>query len=155
MGHMMRISRLATVFLATGVLVASFPTRLNAMFAALSDRELIDTSALIVQAEFLGQTDVQFGPSGGSMSVGVLMVQEALKGGLQGKIVLLALPSSAKPVSSSDLLYRPGQTGLWFLRLPSDVPKGLYLADHPQRFISSASGHAKIDSFKLLLREQK
>ncbi len=152
---MMKISRLATVILAIGVLSTFFPNRLNAMFAPLSDRELIDASTLVVQAEFLGQTEVQFGAAGASMSVGVLMVQEALKGGLQGRIVLLALPSSAKPMSSSDILYRTGQTGLWFLHLPPNATKGIYLADHPQRFISSVSGRAKIDSFKLLLRDQK
>ena len=136
-------------------LAANFPSRLNAMFAPYSDRELIEKSDLIVQAEFLGQTEVQLGGQAGSVCLGVLAVREAFKGNLQEKVVLIAVPSPTKPVSGSDISFRPGQAGLWLLAARPGGPAGIYVADHPQRFVPAGSGQAKIDALRALLRDPK
>jgi hypothetical protein len=141
--------------LAAGVLAAGFPGSLHAMFAPLSDRELIEGSSLIVQAEFVGQAQVDLGPSAGSQWLGVLVVRETLKGVVADKIVLIAVPSPAGPRSSSDILYQPGQTGLWFLHARPGGTSGILVADHPQRFVPAGSGQARIEEFRRSLRKGK
>jgi hypothetical protein len=147
--------RVVTLFLAAGVVFSAFPLRSNAMFAPLTDRELLEGSSLIVEAEYLGKTEVRLDGQAGSVWLGVLKVRAALKGNVPDGIVLLAVPSGNQPVSSSDIQFRAGQTGLWLLKAKVDGPKGFYLADHPQRFIPSGTGQAKIDSLKRALRERK
>lgn len=138
-----------------GLIAGSFPSRLNAMFALFTDRELIEKSDLIAHAEFLGQTEVHLGGTAGSLWLGVLAVRDVLKGSPREKVVLIIVPSPAKPISSSDISYRPGQHGLWFLAARPGGPAGIYVADHPQRFMPAGSEQAKIEAFIKLLRETK
>ena len=125
------------------------------MFAPIPDRDLVEKANLIVQAEYLGQTEVNLGPQGDSLWLGVLRVTEVLKGAAKETVVLLAVRSPALPISSSDIVCRPGQTGLWLLAARPGGPKGVYVADHPQRFVPAPGGQARIDSLKKLLREKK
>jgi len=67
--------------------------------------------------------------------VGTIRVESVLKGPAALGVALLALPSPAGPRSSTDLGYREGQRGLWFLRVRHPEGSGLYLADHPQLFV--------------------
>ena len=145
----------AALVVFVGALPATFPSRLHAMFAPYTDRELIEKSALIVQAEYLGQTEVQLGGQTASVCLGVLAVREVCKGNPQEKVVLIAVPTPGKPVSGSDIFYRPGQDGLWFLAARPGGPAGIHVADHPQRFIPTGTGQARIAAFKKLLREVK
>jgi len=137
------------------ILAVGFAGSLHAMFAPLSDRELIEGSSLIVQAEFVGQAPVDFGPGAGSQWLGVLVVRETLTGVVADRIVFIAVPSPAGPRSSSDILYRPGQTGLWFLHARPGGANGMLVADHPQRFVPAGSGQARIEEFRRSLQKAK
>lgn len=120
-----------------------------AMWAPLSDEELVRSSDLIVVGEWQGQS--AFSATGsGDIEIGVVLVSETLKGKGPG-FALVALPSSSAPRSSSDLVYRRGDRGLWLLKLQPGS-KGLYLADHPQRFVPSAGGEQRIRQLRQLIK---
>lgn len=106
-----------------------------AMWAKYTDAQLVQSSELIVIGEMIGQTQVTLTKEI-KLNIGVLQVKEVLKGDKQKtSVVFLQLPTSGKMRSSTDISYKKGQKGLWFLRSRPET-KGIYLADHPQRFIS-------------------
>lgn len=51
----------------------------------------------------------------------------------------------------SDLSWAPGDRGLWLLRVRPGAETGLYLADHPQRFVPAATGAARIETLRKAL----
>jgi hypothetical protein len=106
-------------------------------FARFSDADLVDRSEVIVVAELIGHTQLTLAPSRAVTTYGVLQVREALKGAVPASNALLLLeqPTPGGPISSSDIRYRVGQSGLWFLRVRTPGDVGPYLADHPQRFV--------------------
>lgn len=134
------------------VLVSSLGVA-DAMWVKLSDAELIDGSDIIVSAELIGQTQFRVAPDQPKLTVGVLRVDEVLKGDAGISVALLVLPSPNAPRSSTDLVYRKGQKGLWFLHVRDQKDSGLHRADHPQRFVPLEQS-AQIDAFKRLLRKQ-
>lgn len=117
---------------ACGALLLAAATVAHAMWAALDDTALLQGSDLIVLGEWQGQTAVA-APDLASGDIGVIGVSEVLKGKAQD-VVLVALPAAAGPRSSSDPAFRRGERGLWLLRLRPGS-QGVYLADHPQRFV--------------------
>ena len=124
-----------------------------AMWTKFSDMELCSQSEMIVQAKMIGYTYINFSEQKSSLKVGVLLVEENLKNeNIVQSIVLISLPSSEKPIASTDIIYHTGQSGLWFLR--SDRLDGieLYFADHPQRFIPIEKVPARIDIFRQILQ---
>jgi hypothetical protein len=152
----MKLPRRLAVFVATlGIALIVVSENLMAMFASLTDAELLQNSSLIVEAEYLGQSEVRLGAQGSGASLGVLRVRDVLKGEVPGGVVLLAVPSPQRPVSGSDIVFKPGQSGWWFLRDASDGSKGVYLADHPQRFLAAGGDPARIASLKKALRAGK
>ena len=128
---------------------------LQAMFAPYTDRELIEKSDVIVLGEFIGQTEVRVGGAAEPLSLGVIAVREMLKGNPQEKIVLIAVPSPSKPISGSDIVFRPKQEGLWLVTSRPGGPSGIYVADHPQRFVPSGRDQSKIDALRKALRSGK
>ncbi len=121
------------------------------MFARYSETELIEKSDLIVVGTLIGTSVLKGSPAGREMYLGVIKVDEMLKGGTELTVVLLSLPAPGKPISSSDIHFSVGQTGLWFLRLSGSGEAGLYLADHPQRFNRIPGAEETIRSVKKLL----
>lgn len=116
----------------------------NAMWTAMSERELIDASELIVMGEW------QAGPAGQSH----IQVSEVLKGPAGLRSVAMADTASGLR-SGNDLSRRPGDRGLWFLRRHPEVAgRTLYLADHPQRFIAAAGGEARIRQVRSLIKPE-
>ena len=113
------------------------------MWAQLDDATLLRSSDLIVMGEWRGSTT----PTDGS--VGYLAVTEVLKGVPGTRMVQIALPSTQFK-SGNDLVYRPGDKGLWLLRRHPEN-KDQYLADHPQRFVPSAGGDERIKQLRRLL----
>ncbi|HWT54056.1 MAG TPA: hypothetical protein VN066_04555 [Rhodocyclaceae bacterium] len=120
-----------------------------AMWAPLSDDELIRSADLIVVGEWQGQVAVSTAGNP-EMELGVVLVSESWKGGSPA-VVLVALPPSRTPRSSSDPVFRRGDRGLWLLRLQPGS-KGLYLVDHPQRFVSSTGGEQRIRQLRQLIK---
>lgn len=76
-----------------------------------------------------------------------------LKGDAGISVALLVLPSPDALRSSTDLVYRKGQNGLWFLRVRDQKDAGLYLADYPRRFVPLQQ-KVQIDAFKRLLKKK-
>jgi hypothetical protein len=121
-----------------------------ASYARYSDTDLIAASAVIVEADYAGRAAAPVAPHSPPVWFGVLRVRATLKGTVAEGIVLFRVPAPAAPVSSSDLTFRAGQTGLWFLRA---APDGALLIDHPQRFLPANDPHA--GAFRQLLRAGK
>ena len=113
-----------------------------AMWTRLTDQQLLDGSDVIVTGTLLGQTRVKSGTT--DLTLGVVSVEQTFKGSATG-VVLIALPGPDKPVSSTDITYKAGQSGLWFLRLRGADERGIYVADHPQRFVARQLAQPQID----------
>ncbi len=126
----------------------------NAMWAKLSDSELIEKSDIIITAELIGQTQVSINQS--KFVVGVLRIKEVLKGDKCQSVTLLALPPTEGPHSSSDIFYKDGQKGLWFLRERKNKGvTGIYLADQPQRFVPEKRADAQVEIIRNILKDRK
>ena len=126
----------------------------NAMWVKLSDTELVEKSDVVITAELIGQTQVNINQA--TFVVGVLKVEEVLKGDQGQTIILLALPSAEGSRSSTDIFYKDGQKGLWFLRKRKvKGESGIYLADHPQRFVSEKHADAQIEIIRNILKDKK
>ena len=126
----------------------------NAMWVKLSDTELVEKSEVIITAELIGQTQVDINQA--KFVVGVLKVEEVLKGDKDLAVILLALPSAESPRSSTDIFYKDGQKGLWLLRERKvKGESGIYLADHPQRFVSEKHAVAQIELIRNILKDKK
>lgn len=111
------------------------------MWVAMTDEELLRQSDLIVVGAWIAPSELTPGSvtaaasaAAGRMALGGVAVSEVLKGppGLKQALVLTIPPNA--PRSSSDLVRRSGDQGLWLLRLQPGASAGVYLADHPQRF---------------------
>jgi hypothetical protein len=124
------------------------------MWAAMSDDELIQRSDLIVIGEWLGQASVTLPGAAAAVELGVVAVAETWKGSGERSVVhVLAVPAQA-PRSGSDLRFQRGDRGLWLLREQAGG-RGLFLADHPQRFVAAISGKARIDVLRQRLKVSK
>lgn len=100
---------------------------------AIPRAQLLEKSAIIAFGTFLGAQVVRLQPDAPPLHIGVLQVTQVTKGPPDLRTVLLQLPPPrpAGLMISDDVMPRPGQTGLWYLR---QVAEGLYAADHPSRF---------------------
>jgi hypothetical protein len=115
----------------------------EAMFVKLSDEELIAQSALIVVGELIGRASV--GMAADVQTLGVIRVEETLKGEQGVTVAFLALPGG-KILRSDNLSYWDGQHGLWYLRDTEQT--GIYVADHPQRFVPLDQAGEQIQSLR-------
>ena len=141
-------------FLWVGLLIAA-PTHTFAMWEAFTDDlQLCAQSDPIVRAELAGQFCVRFVPDAPPRWIGVLVVEEVLKGDPQQSVVLLSLPSPVGPQVSTSLHLQTGQSGLWFLHAPSP-DSGIYVVDHPQRFIPAAQVSERMDSIQQALDAER
>jgi hypothetical protein len=121
----------------------------NAMWAGLGDEELVRSSDLIVMGEWQGQTTLSSAPAV-ELETGVIIISEVLKGVGNPAFALVALPANKALRSSSDPDYRRGDRGLWLLRARPNS-KGLYLVDHPQRFVPAVGGENRIRQLRRLI----
>ncbi len=131
------------------------PYKANAMWVALTDTELIQQSDIIVIGELIGQTQVMLMACQERLSLGVLQVKEVLKGDKAQTLLLLELPSPEVPRASTDISYKKGQKGLWFLRVRNPGEIGIYLADHPQRFLAIEQMADQIEVFQKKLKTEQ
>ena len=85
------------------------------------------------------------GPDQSRVEVGVVKVREVLRGPAGLELVFVATVASGAVRSSSDLVHRRGNRGLWLLRAPAGADAGIYLADHPQRFVDETVDAKRIE----------
>ncbi len=121
------------------------------MWAQMSDEELVASSELIVLGEWLGQTQVALEGSKSGEGVGVVAVTEVLKGSREPGFALVQRPTTGSLRSSSELNFERGQKGLWLLRAKGGATQGIYLADHPQRFVSANADPARITALRRVI----
>jgi len=106
----------------------------------MTEAELQQQSALILEGEWTGQAPWP-GRSDGAQR-GTIAVSRQLSGSLEGAVVQVLRPPAGRPVSSSDLEFRRGDRGLWFLKAAPGEAKGVFIVDHPQRFLRDAPENA-------------
>lgn len=124
----------------------------NAMWVKMSDTELVEQSDVIVTAELIGQTQVMINQA--RYVIGALKVEEVLKGDKNQVIILLALPPTEGPRKSDDIFYKKGEKGLWFLRERKEKgDAGIYLADHPCRFIPMKHSVNRIEEIRKIIND--
>jgi len=134
------------------VLFGFAPGLVTAMFAKMSDEELIRRSDLIVIGEWLGQSSLRIGSDSAPMEIGAIAISEVLKGSPGRTLALLAITPAGAPRLGDAISYRRGDKGMWLLRhQPEAGTKGLYLADHPQRFIPDIGGAERIREIRRTL----
>lgn len=127
-----------------------------AMWTQMSDAELLQRSELIVMGTWQGPTSAPAPVTPGTVmpNVGAVAVSEVLKGPVATTRVLLVMPAAGALRSSSDIQYGVGEHGLWLLRKQPGSAAELYLADHPQRFVPSATEAKRIEALRKLLRSR-
>lgn len=114
----------------------------SAMWERMTDAELIDRSDLVVFGTLIGHSALRTATE--DLLLGVVRIDRVYKGAAGG-VAFVMLPPP-RPVSSTDLRFSVGQTGLWFLRLRRPDEQGIYLADHPQRFTAAAQAAAQVEA---------
>jgi len=100
----------------------------------MTECELINQSILIVQAEFIGTTELHLSDNNMVINPGVLRITERYKGDNTPNVILVDQPKVSGLVSSSDLFFKQGQTGIWFLTKGVHSASDIYYANNPQRF---------------------
>ncbi|MES2538344.1 MAG: hypothetical protein V4632_20985 [Pseudomonadota bacterium] len=111
----------------------------SAMWVRMTDVDLVKQSDLIVQATLV-RTEPKPMPGSKPLEIGILKIDEVLKGPAGLREIRLAQPAASGPLSSTDIRYEVNQKGLWFLRpYPHAGDPSLYGADHPQRFLPEAA----------------
>jgi len=139
-----------TVLLAFLLAALTGTASVQAMWARMTDAELVESSQLIVMATYVGKADVALNVGGEILHLGVLDVGNTLKGN-QREVVFLQLPRLEGVLrKSDDIFFHPGQKGLWFLREVSQQ-EGIYVIDNPQRFVPKETVDNRMDSLLKLL----
>lgn len=123
-------------------------TEVSADWQYLTADQLANKSSLIVVGELIGRTKIRFAGSSQLENIGVVRVDDALKGDRATKIVLLLLtPDRPKGlVSSTDVTLRDGQRGLWYLR--AEGREGLFEVNRPDRFVALENARKRIQTLK-------
>lgn len=106
----------------------------------MTEAELQQQSAIIVEGEWTGLAPGP-GRSDGAQ-LGTITVARTLSGTVAGSEVKVLRPPAGRPVSSSDLEFRRGDRGLWFLKAAPGEAKAVFIVDHPQRFLRDAPENA-------------
>ncbi|HET7875246.1 MAG TPA: hypothetical protein VFN71_06950 [Methylomirabilota bacterium] len=147
-----RAARLVSALLGLAALLIGAPGT-HAMWAKLTEGELIAQSDLIMTGEVVGLTEVRLAPDQPRLTLAVLRADEVVKSDRSRGYVLLGLGPTDRPRSSTDIFYRVGQRGLWFLR-SQPGSEGIYLADHPQRFVPAERADPQLQSLRRGLKRQ-
>lgn len=117
------------------------------MFAQMSDEELIRRSDLVVIGEWVGQSPLQLAGTNEKLVLGAIAISEIVKGPPGSSLALVAINPADAPRSGDDLAYQRGDRGMWLLRQrPGST--GIYLADHPQRFVAAPRNNARIEALR-------
>ncbi|WP_028469633.1 hypothetical protein [Neptunomonas japonica] len=121
----------------------------NASLAQMTEQDLSNASVAIVFAEFIGASELQIESKSLRLSVGVLRVQQVLKGSSHVNIVFIRQYPRTGVVSDT-YNFEVGKLGLWFLQKTPSV-EGLYQVLHPARFIEMDESSSALTYWKALL----
>lgn len=150
--HPLRLNRRSFCLLGLGALSQQ---PVLAMWAKLSDEDLIHRSALIVLGEWVGESSLSTNQGGPEIRVGAIAVQQVLRDSTSSpstrSLALLNLGPAGVPLASDSLTFLRGNRGLWLLRVDTHDPRGLFRCDHPQRFVSSDKDPSTLDRLRRLL----
>lgn len=137
-----RMQRLRPVVLLAGLLGLLGPwPEAGAMWQGMTDAELQQQSTLVIDGEWVG--DAAWPARADGARLGVIAIKTVLHGSADGSLAFVLRPPSSRPVSSTDLNFRRGDRGLWFLkRAPAADAAGVYVVDHPQRFLREGTDNA-------------
>ncbi len=125
-----------------------------AMFMGVTEQQLLAQSSVVVVGELMGRAEIATADGAAPINLGVIRVERMLKGDPDTTILFLALPRRGPmPRLSTDIDYRDGQRGLWFLHLRDPAQSGVFLADHPQRFVPINKAEERIPAVLKLLGE--
>ncbi|MBF0612949.1 MAG: hypothetical protein G8345_20195 [Magnetococcales bacterium] len=111
----------------------------DASWVAFTAPQLVQASEMIVVGKLVATVPEVVDLNGYALNLGVIHITQVLKGVSPSRFVTLELPSPTAPRSSSDLLHKKGQNGMWFLRLHGQEPAKRFIADHPQRFVADTT----------------
>ena len=131
-------------------LTATIPGAALPMFAAMTPEELVARSDAIVLGTLSGPLEVTDPASRRTVPAAEILPERILRNATGTGRFLIRLPEPGALRASDDILYRPGQSGLWFLRLEGAGP--FLAADHPQRFVPADRAGATLDALRELLR---
>lgn len=120
----------------------------------LSPKQLVTQSNLAVIGEYIGTTRIKSFPAGNELIVGVIKVNNILKGSVQDELILIAIRNAKGALMASTTSFKKGQKGLWLLTQYSPDNAVLYSANHPQQFIPSSNIDAMSVMKKLLIKQK-
>jgi hypothetical protein len=107
------------------------------MWAKMSLKELIESSSLVVIGELVSTERL---PNNSHFDSGKIRITKVVIGDKTLQEVFIAMPNAHGAIKSTDINYKQGQSGVWFLRpdnaKKNTAAKDLYFADNPQRFQS-------------------
>ena len=106
------------------------------MWAKMSLKELIESSSLVVVGELVSTERL---PNNSHFDSGKIQITKVVIGNKTLQEVFIAMPNVHGAIKSTDIIYKEGQRGLWFLRTNKAIKTAgtdLYSADNPQRFQS-------------------
>ena len=129
---------------ALALCLSFFASEGTARFAQQGLAELRATSDLIVTGT-LTAARADPVPELPGLEIRRLRIDRVLAGPESGSVPL-ATPAPGPPVSSSDIRYPNGATGLWFLRARPTSIGPVYMADTPQCFVPAAKADAMFDA---------
>ena len=119
-----------------------------AMFARLSETELVNTADIIISGRYMGEEGICFPGSDREVRVGVIVVDQVYRGETQRSRLYFPLPPAG--LSRSDAIaLAVGRQGIWFL-VSVEAAENLYWFNHPQRLLSQAEGLLLLKKFDLL-----
>jgi hypothetical protein len=140
--------------LLSGALACWTTTVMSGDWAYLTPDEMAAQSALIVIGRLVGHEQVRWTDAAPPMNVGVIAVEEVLKGEPGQRVALIELPPTRPKglFSSSDVRLADGAHGLWYLRRRAE---GLYQIDRPDRFIRFEVATERIKALQATNRQAR
>ena len=96
--------------------------------------ESYQEAEIVVVATLFDKINLEIAPNN-HLHLGLLEINQVLKGYSRRGYLFLLLPSVNRPPLSTDLDYNIGEYGIWFLKNHLGPESGLYYVSHPKHFM--------------------
>jgi hypothetical protein len=116
-------------------------TTLHASWAKPTQAQVIESSALIIEAELIDIFSTQFNDR--PIDLGLLKISKIHKGNPIQSLVTIQLPVRSDIVKSTDIFYPKSTSGLWLLALNKN---GLLTANFPWCFLPIHKAQSILDA---------